>query len=82
MAALAELDKRAASHVKSLQQAAKANADNALKAEAQRLRSLGERNGSVREDEIHGVEQLLTQTTEAVARAEPRLQGIRVVVAT
>ena len=80
--ALTELDKRAEAHVKGLQQSAIAAADNSLNAEVQRLRSLGERNGSVREDEIQGVEQLLAETTEAVARAEPRLQGIRVVVAT
>lgn len=82
VAALAELDKRAEVHVKHLQEKAQATAESSLHAEAHRLRSLGERNGSVREDEISAVEQLLTETTEAVLRAEPRLQGIRVVVAT
>ena len=57
-------------------------AETSLHAEAHRLRSLGERNGSVRDDEVLAVEQLLTETTEAVSRTEPRLQGIRVVVAT
>ena len=82
VAALAELDKRAEEHVKHLQVKAKTIADSSLHAEAHRLRSLGERNGSVRDDEVLAVEQLLTETTEAVLRAEPRLQGIRVVVAT
>lgn len=82
VAALAELDKRAEAHVKHLQEMARAAAESSLHAEAQRLRSLGERNGSVRDDEVLAVEQLLTETTEAVLRAEPRLQGIRVVVAT
>ena len=81
VAALAELDKRAEAHVKHLQEKAQATAESSLHAEAHRLRSLGERNGSVREDEISAVEQLLTETREAVLRAEPRLQGIRVVVA-
>jgi hypothetical protein len=36
----------------------------------------------VREDEVEAVNQLLTETKDAMARAEPRLQGIRVVVAT
>ncbi len=82
VAALGELDKRAETHVKGLQQSAKAAADDSLTAEAQRLRSLGERNGSVRADEIEAIEQLLTETTQAIARAEPRLHGVRVVVAT
>ena len=82
VAALAELDKRAEAHVKHLQEMARAAAESSLHAEARRLRSLGERNGSVRDDEVLAVEQLLTETTEAVLRAEPRLQGIRVVVAT
>ena len=82
VAALAELDKRAEVHVKHLQAKAQARAESSLHAEAHRLRSLGERNSSVREDEISAMEQLLTETTEAVLRAEPRLQGIRVVVAT
>lgn len=82
VAALAELDKHAEVYVKNLQDRAREKADTSLSSEARRLRSLGERNGSVREDEVHAVEQLLIETQEAIARAEPRLQGIRVVVAT
>jgi hypothetical protein len=70
------------SHVRTLQKAAQLSVDNALKSEAQRLAALGARNGSVREDEVEAVNQLLTETKDAMARAEPRLQGIRVVVAT
>ena len=82
VAALSELDKRAESNIRNLQAKALASADRALGAEAERLKALGERNGSVRNDEIEAVQQLLTEIREAVARAEPRLQGIRVVVAT
>jgi hypothetical protein len=76
------LDALAVSHVRTLQKAAQLSVDNALKSEAQRLAALGARNGSVREDEVEAVNQLLTETKDAMARAEPRLQGIRVVVAT
>ena len=48
VAALTELDKRAEAHVKHLQEKAQATAESSLHAEAHRLRSLGERNGSVR----------------------------------
>ena len=82
VAALSELDKRAESNIRNLQTKALASADRALGAEAERLKALGERNGSVRNDEIEAVQQLLTEIREAVARTEPRLQGIRVVVAT
>ena len=82
VAALSELDKRAETNIRNLQAKALASADRALGAEAERLKALGERNGSVRNDEIEAVQQLLTEIREAVARAEPRLQGIRVVVAT
>lgn len=82
VAALAELDKRAEVHVTSLQRSAQASAVGSLNSEVHRLRALGKRNGSVREDEVVAMEQLLTEITEAVSRAEPRLQGIRVVVAT
>ena len=82
VSALTELDARAVSHVRTLQKAAQLSVDNALKSEAQRLAALGARNGSVREDEVEAVNQLLTETKDAMARAEPRLQGIRVVVAT
>jgi len=82
VSALTELDKRAVSHVRTLEKAAQRCVDNALKSEAQRLATLGARNGSVREDEVEAVNHLLTETKNAMARAEPRLQGIRVVVAT
>lgn len=82
VAALDELDKRAEVHVTSLQRSAQASAVSSLNSEVHRLRALGKRNGSVREDEVVAMEQLLTEITEAVSRAEPRLQGIRVVVAT
>ena len=82
VATLSELDKRAESNIRNLQTKALASADRALGAEAERLKALGGRNGSVRNDEIEAVQQLLTEIREAVGRAEPRLQGIRVVVAT
>ena len=53
-----------------------------LNSEASRLEALGNRNGSVRDDEVAMIKQIQKDSLEAVTRAEPKLQGVRVVVAT
>ena len=53
-----------------------------LNSEADRLLALGSRNGSVRADEVEMIRQIKKESLEAITRAEARLQGIRVVVAT
>ena len=53
-----------------------------LNSEATRLEALGLRNGSVRDDELEMIKQIQKDSLEAVTRAEARLQGVRVVVAT
>jgi hypothetical protein len=68
--------------VTSLREAAAANINQELNVEAERLEALGNRNGSVRADEIEIIKQIKKDSLEAVTRAEVRLQGVRVVVAT
>jgi hypothetical protein len=53
-----------------------------LNSEVARLEALGSRNGSVRDDEIDIIRQIQNDSLEAVTRAEARLQGVRVIVAT
>jgi len=53
-----------------------------LNSEATRLEALGSRNGSVRDDEVAMIKQVQKDSLEAVTRAEAKLQGVRVVVAT
>ena len=81
-AALNHLETRAAETVTSLREAAAANINQELNGEAERLEALGNRNGSVRADEIEIIKQIKKDSLEAVTRAEVRLQGVRVVVAT
>jgi hypothetical protein len=80
--ALKHLEKKALEHVTSLKADARTRVSQELTHEAQRLEALGQRNGSVRSDEITTVRSLEHDTLEALNRAEPRLQGIRLIVAT
>ena len=79
---LKRLQDRAAHDVIALRTYAQENIKRSLSGEAERLEALGRRNGSVRRDEIDLIRQLQSESIDAVARAEPQLQGIRVVVAT
>jgi ATP-dependent helicase HepA len=80
--ALQLLETRAAERVTSLQEAATFKLSQELNSEADRLVALGSRNGSVRADEVEMIRQIEKDSLEAITRAEARLQGIRVVVAT
>ena len=80
--ALRLLETRAAERVTSLQEAAAFMLSQELNSEADRLVALGSRNGSVRADEVEMIRQIKKDSLEAFTRAEARLQGIRVVVAT
>ncbi len=80
--ALKHLEQRALERVTSLKADAHTRVSQELTHEAHRLEALGERNGSVRSDEIATVRSLEHDTLEALNRAEPRLQGIRLIVAT
>ena len=79
---LKRLQDRATHDVIALRTSAQENITRSLSGEAQRLEALGRRNGSARRDEIDLIRQLQSESVDAVARAEPQLQGIRVVVAT
>ena len=81
-AALAHLESRAAEQVSSLRNAATSMISQELNSEATRLEALGSRNGSVRDDEVAMIKQIQKDSIEAVSRAEAKLQGVRVVVAT
>jgi ATP-dependent helicase HepA len=80
--ALRLLETRAAERVTSLQETATFMLSQELNSEADRLVALGSRNGSVRADEVEMIRQIEKDSLEAITRAEARLQGIRVVVAT
>ena len=45
-----------------------------LNSEASRLEALGNRNGSVRDDEVAMIKQIQKDSLEAVTRAEPKLK--------
>ena len=81
-AALTTLEGRAAERVSLLRDAATSMISKELNSEATRLEALGLRNGSVRDDELEMIKQIQKDSLEAVTRAEARLQGVRVVVAT
>jgi ATP-dependent helicase HepA len=81
-AALTTLEGRAAERVSLLRAAATSMISQELNSEATRLEALGLRNGSVRDDELEMIKQIQKDSLEAVTRAEARLQGVRVVVAT
>ena len=81
-AALTHLESRAAEQVSSLRNAATSIISQELNSEATRLEALGSRNGSVRDDEVAMIKQIQKDSLEAVSRAEAKLQGVRVVVAT
>ena len=81
-AALTTLEGRAAERVSLLRDAATSMISQELNSEATRLEALGLRNGSVRDDELEMIKQIQKDSLEAVTRAEARLQGVRVVVAT
>ena len=81
-AALTHLEGRAAERVSSLREAATSMISQELNSEATRLEALGSRNGSVRDDEVAMIKQIQKDSLETVTRAEAKLQGVRVVVAT
>ena len=81
-ATLTHLEGRAAERVSLLRDAATSMISQELNSEVTRLRALGLRNGSVRDDEVEMIKQIQKDSLEAVTRAEARLQGVRVVVAT
>jgi ATP-dependent helicase HepA len=81
-AALTNLEGRAAERVSSLRDAAMSMISQELNTEATRLEALGSRNGSVRDEEVAMIKQIQKDSLEAVTRAEAKLQGVRVVVAT
>ncbi|MEC8633469.1 MAG: helicase-related protein [Pseudomonadota bacterium] len=81
-AALSHLQGRAADRVSLLRDAAKSMISQELNTEVTRLEALGSRNGSVRDDELEMIKQIQKDSLEAVTRAEAKLQGVRVVVAT
>ena len=81
-AALTHLEGRAAEQVNLLRDAARSMISQELNSEVARLEALGSRNGSVRDDEIDIIRQIQNDSLEAVTRAEARLQGVRVIVAT